>query len=189
MPVSVLRYISHPEVAIDPEVPVPRWGLSEAGRERGRALCCQPWLAEVRRVVTSPETKALELASMLAEHLELPINIRPETGETDRSSTGYVAHEQHEQLADAFFLAPLESASGWERAIDVQTRMIDALADLLDSSRNTIVVGHGAAGTLWYCALAGVPIDRSHDQPGAGHYWSYDLENGTMIHGWKPIDG
>lgn len=186
---SVLRYISHPEVAIDPEVPVPRWGLSEKGKTRGLALCEQPWMTEVRRVVTSPETKALELASIVAERLELPINIRPETGETDRSSTGYVPPDQHERLADAFFGSPLESVSGWERAIDVQTRMIDALADLLDSSRNTVVIGHGGAGTLWYCALAGLPINRSHDQPGAGHYWSYDLEEGTMSHGWKPIDG
>jgi len=50
------------------------------------------------------------------------------------------------------------------------------------------IVGHGGVGTLLMCWLAEVPIDRGHDQPGQGQYWSYDLTHGRMVHQWKPID-
>ncbi|MBO9456098.1 hypothetical protein J7376_11185 [Paracoccus sp. R12_1] len=35
---AVLRYLSHPQVLIDPAVPVPRWSLSDHGRSRMPAL-------------------------------------------------------------------------------------------------------------------------------------------------------
>lgn len=31
---TVAYYLSHPQVQIDPAVPVPEWGLSDAGRAR-----------------------------------------------------------------------------------------------------------------------------------------------------------
>ena len=34
MPIA--RYLSHPQVRIDPAVPVPRWSLSERGRARAQ---------------------------------------------------------------------------------------------------------------------------------------------------------
>lgn len=40
-------FITHPDVVIDPAVPVPRWPLSERGLERMRAGLRQPWVREV----------------------------------------------------------------------------------------------------------------------------------------------
>ncbi len=185
---ATLRYISHPQVVVDPTVPVSRWGLSEEGKQRVQQLCQQPWMSDVRRVVSSAETKALEVAAAVAQTLGLTVEVRPKTGETDRSSTGYVPHDRHEQLADEFFALPHVSVQGWERAVDVQARMINALADLLTSTHGVVVVGHGAAGTLWYCAVAGLDIDRSHDQRSTGNYFAIDLATGKPMHPWQPID-
>jgi broad specificity phosphatase PhoE len=65
-----------------------------------------------------------------------------------------------------------------------------SVADLLDpsGSGDVAIVGHGGVGTLLLCRLAGLPIDRAHDQPGQGHYWSYDASNRHLMHGWQPID-
>jgi len=200
---SLLHYISHPEVRIDPEVPVPRWGLSEVGRRRILVLADRPWLADIGRLVSSDETKAVETATILAERLGLEVEIRPTTGETDRSSTGFVSHERHEQLAARYFAEPEVSAEGWERAIDSQRRVVEALADLTgppaapdpdpDSDPNSArpavaIVGHGGAGTLLWSHLTGTSIDQANDQPGQGHYWTWDRESATMLHGWHPID-
>lgn len=185
---ATLRYISHPQVVIDPTVPVSRWGLSEEGKQRVQQLCQQPWMSDVRRVVSSAETKALEVAAAAAKTLGLTVEVRPKTGETDRSSTGYVPHDRHEQLADEFFASPHVSAQGWERAVDVQARMVNELADLLNSTQDVVVVGHGAAGTLRYGALAGLEIHRSHDQHGAGNFFAIDLATGKPMHRWQPID-
>ena len=70
----------------------------------------------------------------------------------------------------------------------IQARVSAALDDLLDVDVDVLVVGHGAAGTLWYCRLAGLPIDRRHDQPGVGHYFTIDLSTRSAIHPWTPID-
>ncbi len=194
---ALLHYISHPEVRIDPDVPVPRWGLSEVGQRRIRVLAARPWLADIGRLVSSDETKALEAATVLAERLGLEVEIRAETGETDRSATGYVSHERHEDLAARYFAQPEVSADGWERAVDSQRRVADALADLTgppaasrsDSARPAVaVVGHGGVGTLLWSDLTGTTIDQANDQPGQGHYWTWDRERATMLHGWHPID-
>jgi broad specificity phosphatase PhoE len=185
---AVIRYMSHPEVVIDAGVAVPDWGLSGVGRQRTRAMCRQPWLPTTRRIVSSPEHKALEAAAIVADHVGLTVEIRPGTGETDRSATGFVPSERHETLADAFFARPEHSAEGWERAVDVQARVAAALADLLGGDVDALVVGHGAAGTLWYCLLAGLPIGRQHDQPGVGHYFAIELPTRRPIHPWRCID-
>ena len=36
-------YITHPQVRIDPTVPVPEWGLSETGAQRAREASRLPW--------------------------------------------------------------------------------------------------------------------------------------------------
>jgi len=189
----MLRYISHANVVQDPHVPVPQWGLSDLGRDRVEAMLVQPWVNAIGRVICSSETKSLDAASILAAHLGLEIEVRASTGETDRSSTGYVPHEEHERLADLYFGRPNESARGWERSIDSQARIVEATADVFadqaaDGGADTAVVGHGGVGTLLYCHHAGLKIDRVHDQPGQGHYWSFDRGAKTVLHSWLPID-
>jgi hypothetical protein len=37
-------FITHPDVVIDPSVPVSDWPLNERGRARMHALTAQPWV-------------------------------------------------------------------------------------------------------------------------------------------------
>lgn len=185
----MLRYVTHPEVLVDPAVPVPKWSLSARGESRVRAMLEQPWLATIGRIVSSDETKALETAEIVAAHLRLPREVRPGIGENDRSSVGFVPPAEFEQLANAFFAEPQSSVRGWERAVDAQHRIARGLEDLLTPSpRDVLVVGHGGVGTLWYCFLNGLPIARRHDQPSQGHYFSVDRSTRRTLHAWRPID-
>lgn len=187
---TALRYISHPNVVQDPDVPVPQWGLSPLGVERAHAMAAQPWAATIGRVVSSPETKARQAAEILAEALGLDVEVRTDSGEIDRSATGFLPAEEHEAVSEAFFADPETSIRGWERAVDAQARVHAALVDLLldPGDADVAVVGHGAVGTLWYCHLNGERIERRHDQPGQGHYFSVDLASGSVLHTWRPID-
>jgi len=182
-------YVSHPEVAVDAEVPVPEWGLSDVGRSRALSMLQQPWLGEVSSIGSSPETKALETARILGDHLGIEVDELPDSREIDRSSTGFVSHDRHEELADRLFSEPAVSADGWERAIDAQQRIIGVFAPFLEvGSPTRVVVGHGGVGTLLLCHLLGIDIDRLHDQPGQGHYWAFDCETSQILHRWRPID-
>jgi broad specificity phosphatase PhoE len=189
MAMRVLRYVTHPQVCIEPAVPVTRWSLSEHGRARAHSLCEQPWITSVGRIIASDETKAVDTGRILAERLGLSLEIRAGIGENDRSAAGFVPPAAFEILANAFFAEPEQSVRGWERAVDAQRRIAEGLADLLaPSPRDILVVGHGAVGTLWYCHLNRLAIERRHDQPGQGHYFTVDLEVGRAIHPWRPID-
>ena len=188
----VLRYVTHPEVAVDAGVPVARWSLSDRGRYRATAMLGQPWASSIGRIVSSDETKALETADLLAGPLGLVVEVRADIGENDRTATGFVPPDEFERLADAFFAEPDRSVRGWERAVDAQARIVAGLADLLTVPTpydgDVVVIGHGGVGTLWYCHLTGQSIDRRHDQPGQGHYYTVDRDTGAVHHPWHPID-
>ena len=177
---------------MDPTVPVPRWSLRPEGRARIDALVDGPpaWFAEVTALVTSDETKALEAAAPLGLALGLEPSVIAETGEIDRSSTGFVAEERHEDLRTRLFDQPDVSADGWERAIDAQRRVVGAIAPFWPpsdpgSATGLLLVGHGAVGTMLWCHLTGAGIDLRHDQPGQGHLWCVDLGDPGRSHPWR----
>ncbi|MEM7599722.1 MAG: histidine phosphatase family protein, partial [Pseudomonadota bacterium] len=97
-----------------------------------------------------------------------------------------------EALANAFFADPETSTQGWERAVDAQAR-ITAAIDRLNAAAppgDILVVGHGAVGTLLYCARAGLPISRTHDQGpgGGGNVITYDRVSGAPFSRWKAME-
>jgi broad specificity phosphatase PhoE len=109
-------FVSHPNVAIDPAVPVPKWPLSEKGRSRMRAGLAQPWVTEITSIYCSNERKAVDAATILADHLSLPFTMHAELGENDRSATGFLPPDEFEIVATEFFSCPTVSVRGWEKA-------------------------------------------------------------------------
>jgi hypothetical protein len=51
----IAYYLTHPQVEIDPDRPVPLWRLSALGRERLRAILGRPWLDGIERKLELPE--------------------------------------------------------------------------------------------------------------------------------------
>lgn len=186
----LVHVVTHPEVRVDPEIPVPEWGLSDAGRARLRHLLALPWVPRLTRVVTSAERKARETAAALAATTGLPVRVDPGLGENDRSATGFLPPAEFEATADAFFARPTESVRGWERAVDAQARVVAAVARAVDGAEGDVaVVCHGGVGTLLLCRVLGVPIDRRRDQPGQGSVFSYDPVTGEGAGPWVRLGG
>lgn len=187
----VLRYLTHPQVQIDPSVPVPEWGLSEVGRARADLFASLPVLGFTRTIVSSAETKAIETAKAVSDIINVPVQIRERTHENDRSATGFLEPEEFERVATHFFEAPEDSVRGWERAVDAQARISQEAAEVIKDhpEGDLLMVGHGGVGTLLYCQLAALEISRQHDQPaGGGNIFSYDLSTRTVGHGWMSIE-
>jgi broad specificity phosphatase PhoE len=186
--------ITHPDVRVDPQTPVPDWSLSERGLSRMRAGLAQPWIAKLSVVYSSAERKAREGAGVIAERLGASLRVDPDLGEVDRSATGYLPHAEHEATANEMFANPELSARGWEKARDAQQRIVEAIHTLVAGDRTAgsiAIVSHGAVGALLLCHLANLPIDRKHDQPGAGggNYFQFRYPPGQLVHGWQPFDG
>ncbi|MBW7970341.1 histidine phosphatase family protein [Bradyrhizobium sp. BR 10289] len=191
MPTDIVRYLTHPQVQIDPAVPVPQWGLSPVGRARTEAVARAGWLAGTTQIISSGERKAIETAEIIARPPGIMIEIREAMHENDRSATGFLKPTEFEQVADQFFAQPDISVRGWERAADAQARIVREAEAVLSRNRpgDVLFVGHGAVGTLLFCRVAGHPIDRRHDQPaGGGHVFAFTRETRQILHGWRRLE-
>lgn len=188
-----LIFLSHPQVVVDPAVPVEHWHLSQAGRVALQQFLERNILPVPDMIWSSTETKAQETAALLGAYFNKAVQNHIALGENDRSATGFLPPAEFEQLADQFFAQPHHSVRGWERAVDAQARICTAVRDIMDAAakvqhKNIIICGHGATGTLLYCALAGLPVSRHYDQPSQGHYWHYDDGAKQMLHHWRNIN-
>lgn len=189
-------YVTHPQVRMDANVPVPLWGLSEEGRRRAEAFAARGVVPESAMIFSSRETKAMELADILAESTGALVLSDHLMGENDRSATGFLPPALFEETADRFFAEPERSVDGWERAIDAQARIVGTVATALASvpaGTPAIFCGHGAVGTLLKCHVGRRSIARSEDQrrlanPGGGNCFSFDLD--AMILGceWTAME-
>lgn len=190
---GIARYLTHPQVLIDPAKDVPLWSLNPVGNARVAALASDlGLLSDTRRVISSDEIKALETARPLAVALGVELEIRPRMHENDRSATGFLPPEEFEDVANQFFANPSTSIRGWETAQDAQKRIMGEVDACLaaPTDGDVLFVGHGGVGTLLFCALSGNPIDRRFDQgPGGGGYWfQFDIERRKPLRGWQPME-
>ena len=196
-----ILYLSHPQVQIDPAVPIPKWGLSPVGRARIISALEFGLFHQCASIVSSDETKAVEAADLIGKALNLPIQTRADMGENDRSATGFLPADEFESTADRFFARPGQSIMGWERAIDAQTRIVAAAKRELQAhldgnlAGDLLMVGHGAVGTLLWCHVAGVDINRDYDQmapslAGGGNVLEFSVESGglTPRHHWRSME-
>ncbi|WP_299919053.1 histidine phosphatase family protein [uncultured Roseobacter sp.] len=189
---TVARYLSHPQVQIDPQKEIQLWSLNDTGAARVARLAQSNALAGTRRIVTSAEVKAVETARPLADALGCALEVRERMHENDRSATGFLPPREFEQVADQFFAEPETSVRGWETARAAQSRIVSEVrACLRDHDEGDVLfVGHGGVGTLLYCHLAGLAIDRAHDQGpgGGGCYFAFPTEMGPPAHPWRPME-
>jgi broad specificity phosphatase PhoE len=164
----VALFITHPEVVVDPDIPVTRWRLSDKGVTRMRTFVASQMVERVHEVWASSETKAIEAAGLLAARFGLPVNVHPELGENDRASTGFLPPDEFELVANAFFAT-------------------DTILHRASASGDVAIVAHGAVGTLLMCAMLARPICRDLDQPFQGHFWSFDIGTRGVVHQWRAI--
>ena len=187
---SRVLFVTHPEVDVDPAVPVPDWELTDRGRERMRQFAEGPDARGVRAVWSSRERKAVDAAALLAERLGLKPRALEQLAENDRASTGYLPPELFEPALQAFFGEPLLSHRGWETAAAAQERIADAIETVLARSPadgDVAIVSHGGVGTLLLGLLQGTAIHRAEDQPGQGHWFAFDRDSRRVLHGWRPL--
>ena len=187
-----LIFLTHADVVIDPEVPVVDWPLSELGRARHERFAATTFLASVSAVYCSSERKARDGAEIHARMAGVAPQVVQNLHENDRSATGYLPKAEFEAVADAFFANPTESIRGWERAIDAQARVSEAVQTIVDRETtrgDILVVAHGGVGALYRAKLAGRLITRNEDQPGqgGGNYFTVGLPTWKLEDRWITI--
>jgi broad specificity phosphatase PhoE len=188
---NLVRYLTHPQVRIDPAIPVPSWGLSEVGRARTEAIASAGRLSGTTQIISSGERKAIETAEIIAAKLNVDVEVREAMHENDRSATGFLMPDEFEAVANEFFAQPQISIRGWERAIDAQLRIVREAEQVLALNRpgDVLFIGHGGVGTLLYCHYSGFAIDRTYDQPaGGGYFFAFTKDGRRVQHSWRRLE-
>lgn len=127
-----LRYLTHPQVLIDPKTPVPLWGLSADGQARVSDLSKSGALQGTTQIISSAERKAVQTTQPIAAALGINPEVREAMHENDKSATGFLLPDEFEVVANEFFAHPSASIWGWERAVDAQARIVREVGTVLD---------------------------------------------------------
>jgi broad specificity phosphatase PhoE len=187
-----IRYLSHPQVHVDPAKDIQEWSLHAVGLARVEALANSNALRGTITVISSAEVKALETARPIADALGCRLEVRQKLHENDRSSTGYLPPEKFEIVADQFFAYPETSVLGWETAHAAQVRIVREVEDIIRSfsDGDILIVGHGAVGTLLFCHLSDLPISRLYDQGtgGGGCFFEFTPAERRPKAKWQPME-
>ncbi|NIX75353.1 histidine phosphatase family protein [Microvirga terricola] len=188
-----LIFVTHPEVVIDPNQPVPEWPLNAVGRGRMERFAETLVGRNVSAVYASTERKAIDGAEIVANKLGLSYRTDEHLGENDRSATGYIAPPEFWEVVAEFFGRPHESVRGWERAIDAQARIVKAVATIAEnepSAGDIVIVSHGGVGCLLTAHLQGVTIGQESrpSHPGGGCYLVLDRAPLALARDWRVIE-
>ena len=188
-----LVFITHPEAVIDPDHPITEWPLNATGRSRMERFAGLLADRDVSAVYASTERKARDGAAIVAESLGLSDRTDEDLGENDRSATGYIAPPEFWDVVREFFGRPHESIRGWERAVDAQTRIVNAVSRILredETSGDIVIVSHGAVGCLLTAHLQKVEIGKESRprHPGGGCFIVIDRNSFTLTQDWRAIE-
>lgn len=189
---ATLFFLTHPEVIIDPAVPIPEWGLSDVGRRRMERFVGDARSQGLTAVYSSAERKATDGAAIVSAALGVPHSIDEELGENDRSSTGYLAPPEFWQVVELFFHHPDENVRGWETARAAQARIVRAVKRLVANEQTAgdiLVVSHGGVGRLLAAHLQGVEIGQEDkpEHPGGGCWLEIDRDTLRIRRSWQAI--
>ena len=192
-PSANVLFLTHPQVAIDPAIPVPDWTLSQLGADRMVRFAASPVLARVTAIYSSGERKAVDTARILSER----------TGHTLQRG-GSPARER--SLRDRLPAArPVRGGGG-----PILCRARDQRARLGAGSRRAVAdcrlrARHRGSGRdlrrhrhcrPWWRRRPAAgppcqgPISRRLDQPGSGggNFLVCRRDRLALVHAWRSVD-
>lgn len=108
--------VRHSVPEIDPARPSEEWRLSEEGRRRCAPLAERLARYELRRLLSSPEPKALETAQLVAPALGLDVEVEVDLRETERRTVGWLERDELHDGIRELFARPDEVVFGEESA-------------------------------------------------------------------------
>jgi hypothetical protein len=107
----MVLFVRHAAVDLDLDSPASTWRLSEEGRTAAAELATR--LAPVRRVLTSPEPKAVDTAAPLAEASGVPLELDDRLREVERAAN-VAGYDEHRAAVRAYLSG--DPIDGWEDA-------------------------------------------------------------------------
>jgi broad specificity phosphatase PhoE len=156
MPHLILVRHSLPDIV--PAIPAHRWSLSEAGRQRCKALAESLAVYHPDLFITSTEPKAIETGRIVADLLDKPWATGEGLHEHERRDVVFGSVERFEGLVASLFAEPQSLVFGNETANQAYQRFSRAIARAIQPycDQNVAIVTHGTVMSLFVARTAGL---------------------------------
>ncbi len=154
-----LILVRHSEPEIQPDKPASTWRLSERGRDKAMLLAEELLGFSPASIWCSKEPKAIETAQILADALNVPVNVTDGLEEHHRSNVPYFpAQHDFEHAVERFLQNPDKLVLGDETAQQALQRFAAAIDRIIatGTAETPIVVTHGTVMTLYTASVSGV---------------------------------
>ena len=154
-----LILVRHSEPEIQSDKPASIWRLSERGRDKAMLLVDELRGFSPASIWCSQEPKAIETAQILADALNVPVQIIDGLEEHHRSNVPYFPTQaDFERAIEQFFCEQDKLVLGDETAQQALERFAAAIDRIIatDNAETPIVVTHGTVMTLYTASVSGV---------------------------------
>ena len=154
-----LILVRHSEPEIRADKPASTWRLSKRGHTRASQLAQELRAFSPASIWCSKEPKAIETAQILADALNVPVNVTDGLEEHHRSSVAFFpTQDDFERAIEQFFRNPDRLVLGDETAQHALQRFTAAINRIIatDTAKTAIVVTHGTVMTLYMASVAGI---------------------------------
>jgi broad specificity phosphatase PhoE len=152
----VLVLVKHSLPAIDRDVPAAHWHLSDEGEARCRPLAALLRAYEPSALVSSTEPKAAQTARLVAQGLDLAVELDPRLREQYRN-IGWLNDWAFGVFIRRAFDCPGEIVSGMESLDAARERFQAAIDEHVGAASGPLVaVAHGTVIAAYTAAVAGV---------------------------------
>ncbi|MDB5084168.1 MAG: hypothetical protein JWN30_1054 [Bacilli bacterium] len=149
-----LYVIRHAQVEIDPNVPAQEWPLSKEGERSTLELIAAESWPDVSTIYHSPEPKAEQTATIIADALSLKMESHLALREL-QINTGFLSSAEFEHRVGAFLEGcPDPDFEDYELA---GNRIEQGVKDIVRRAGgvSTAIVSHGRILTVWFSRLKG----------------------------------
>ncbi|MHC2218953.1 histidine phosphatase family protein [Rhizobium leguminosarum] len=155
---SRIVLVRHSIPSIDENTPSVDWSLSASGEVAAIEFAKYLSGFSAKEILSSPEKKAHQTATLIADRLELPVRTEPDFREHGRSRVGYIPRIDFEAGIATLLECPHRLRFGDESADAVFSRMDQAVARARTAqpSGDLMIISHGTAISIYAARVLGV---------------------------------
>ena len=152
-----LHLIRHAAVIVDQRRQASDWLLSPSAGANVHGLLNAFDPSRLRRVITSGEMKAQQTGRILADQLDLPMDVREGLEEHHRDWNGFLDEAAFRACLERFFARPKERVFGNESAEECLERFDAALRTIMsETDDDELIVSHGRVISLFVASRRNV---------------------------------
>ncbi len=139
-----LTLINYAQAAIDSDIPIPLWGLTESGKSRAKALSSHPLVKDVNILYSSLQTSSIETTLYLAKPNYIPINTSMSLIEVSSFTTLFL-EDRYKDYVEEFYKKVIQrigEGETYEEALHRFDKVIDEIIEQESDKKNIGIVSH-----------------------------------------------